>query len=484
MRLPKYKYLLAIVDFCTILTTFYLARSIAISIFGTLPDKGFFHFHGISYSFILSSLIFTCIFIFIFQSNNLYKINIFLSSSAHLVNILRAIIQCAILLIVSSFVFKISHVIESRILVMTFTSTLILTVPLIRLFLLPMFYKQFKKSKLFTRNLIIIGAGKAGKLLGTKIVFEVVSGLKLVGYLDDNCNVGEEILLGYKNLGNIDEIKKISKKYQVNEIIISIDNVSYDKLLAIMDKCNEAGLIVRLNSELFKIIPEKFDTDFYAKVNVIEISPRINGSFNFLFKRIFDFCVTLNAIVFLLPVFFLIAILIKITSEGPVIYSHYRVGKNGKLFKFYKFRSMKLDRKDDTERRARMIEFMRTKEKNINGDTKIVNESRVTRIGKIIRKTSLDELPQLFNVLIGDMSLVGPRPCLPYEYENYDDWQKRRVSILPGCTGVWQVSGRSNVSFTDSVVMDIYYINHMSPWFDLQLILKTIPVMAFGRGGK
>ena len=127
-----------------------------------------------------------------------------------------------------------------------------------------------------------------------------------------------------------------------------------------------------------------------------------------------------------------------------------------------------------------MLEFMKTQQEN----TKIINDSRLTKIGKIIRKTSLDELPQLFNVLLGDMSLVGPRPCLPYEYKHYDNWQKRRVSILPGCTGVWQVSGRSSVSFVDSIVLDLYYVNNMSPWLDLKLILKTLPVMIFARGGK
>jgi undecaprenyl-phosphate galactose phosphotransferase len=137
---------------------------------------------------------------------------------------------------------------------------------------------------------------------------------------------------------------------------------------------------------------------------------------------------------------------------------------------------------DDEERKQKMIDFM--KDENGTQKTKIINDSRVTWIGKIIRKLSLDELPQLFNVLKGEMSLVGPRPCLPYEYENYDEWQKRRVSVIPGCTGVWQVWGRSSVSFKESVVLDLYYINNMSPWFDLQLIFQTIPVMLTAKGAK
>ncbi len=117
------------------------------------------------------------------------------------------------------------------------------------------------------------------------------------------------------------------------------------------------------------------------------------------------------------------------------------------------------------------------------GTTKIVNKANVTSVGKWLRRTSLDELPQFFNVLKGDMSLVGPRPCLPYEWENYEEWHKKRLSVAPGCTGVWQVSGRSEVGFRDMVILDLYYIQNASLHMDLKLILKTIPVMLFGKGG-
>ena len=178
-----------------------------------------------------------------------------------------------------------------------------------------------------------------------------------------------------------------------------------------------------------------------------------------------------------------IAILVKTTSKGPIFFKQKRIGLLGKEFDFYKFRSMHVLSGEDEERKKMMIDFMKNK-KPESIDTKVINDSRITWIGNIIRKTSLDELPQFFNVLKGDMSLVGPRPCLPYEFENYDEWQRRRVSVIPGCTGVWQVWGRSSVSFKDSVVLDLYYINNMSPWFDLQLILQTIPTILFLRGAK
>jgi len=145
---------------------------------------------------------------------------------------------------------------------------------------------------------------------------------------------------------------------------------------------------------------------------------------------------------------------------------------------------MYIDADEDKNREVFMTDFIKNNKTVLDGTSKIINESNITPIGRILRKTSLDELPQLFNVLNGDMSLVGPRPCLPYEYESFDDWHKRRHTVLPGCTGVWQVSGRSSVSFKDSVVLDLYYINNMTPWLDLQLIFKTFPVMLFGKGAK
>jgi undecaprenyl-phosphate galactose phosphotransferase len=150
---------------------------------------------------------------------------------------------------------------------------------------------------------------------------------------------------------------------------------------------------------------------------------------------------------------------------------------------FYKFRTMKtIENDDDAERREMMLNFMKGMDNN-GTNKKVINPKRITKIGKFLRKTSLDELPQLFNVLKGDMSLVGPRPSLPYEYENLENWQKRRFTVLPGCTGMWQVTGRSEVTFEESVVLDLYYINNLSPWLDLQLLIKTVPVMLFGKGG-
>ena len=306
-------------------------------------------------------------------------------------------------------------------------------------------------------------------------------GINIIGFVDDIKEIGREVVAEKKVLGSINQIQKVIKENKVDEILVVLDNVSYDRLLEVVDICKSLEVNVRLTSELFDIVTKKVSTEKYADFPVVDVSSRINNKINFIFKRAFDILVSVIGLILLSPIFLTIAVLVKVSSHGPIFFYQERIGRNGKAFKFYKFRSMYVNKGEDEVRKNMMLDFIKNE---AGSGKKIINESRITEIGKIIRKTSLDELPQLFNVIKGDMSLVGPRPCLPYEFENYASWQKRRLNVLPGCTGVWQVTGRSSVSFKDSIVLDLYYINNMSPWLDLQILLKTIPVMLFARGGK
>jgi len=203
-----------------------------------------------------------------------------------------------------------------------------------------------------------------------------------------------------------------------------------------------------------------------------------------LLKRILDPVAALLLLILLFPLFLITAIAIKLDSPGPAFFKQERVGKNGRRFTFYKFRSMQVGSDRDTVREEQLHQFISKGTTTAPAFTKIVDESKITWIGRFVRKTSIDELPQLLNVLKGDMSLVGPRPCLPYEWESYEVWHKRRLSVIPGCTGVWQVLGRSEVGFRDMVILDLFYAYNVSFHLDVWLLLKTIPVMLFGTGGK
>jgi exopolysaccharide biosynthesis polyprenyl glycosylphosphotransferase len=191
------------------------------------------------------------------------------------------------------------------------------------------------------------------------------------------------------------------------------------------------------------------------------------------------------------PLFLIISVAIKVTSPGPVFFVQKRVGKDGRIFDFFKFRTMRHN-SDDSAHREFSREFIQGGGNGHNGNGngngngskvyKLTRDPRVTAIGAFLRRTSLDELPQLFNVLRGDMSLVGPRPPVLYELEHYQDWHKRRLSVRPGLTGLWQVSGRSSVPFDEMVLLDLYYIEHWSMWMDVRIMAKTLPVMLTGSG--
>lgn len=203
-------------------------------------------------------------------------------------------------------------------------------------------------------------------------------------------------------------------------------------------------------------------------------------------KRAVDVLFSVAVMILGLPFYGLIAVLIKLTSEGPVFFVQDRVGKDGRPFKFYKFRTMLVDN-SDAEHRSFAAEFINGRLMQ-EGEAKqpvfkLQNDPRVTSIGRFLRKTSLDELPQFINVLRGDMALVGPRPPLAYELAHYKEWHRGRLTVKPGLTGLWQVSGRSTVPFDEMVMLDLYYIENWSLALDLKIILRTVPVMLFGLGG-
>ena len=484
MKLPLYKYLYAAFDFAVIFITQIIAAFFVNIYKHPMINDYATHFADIPVALYIFFFVVSFVLVFIFQSNNLYKLHICLSKANQIVAISKSLFYGLIFVIVYSFFIKSGFILESRLYILCFGILALINFSIIRVLIIRWVIIRLYKDKIIKKNVLIIGAGKAGKFLATKLHLEDDNGISILGFLDDKIKKGVEILPNLYNLGNTDEIEEVNSNKKINEVIIAIDNITYERLLQIIDKCQAINARISLSSSLFDIISEKMVTEQYSEIPIIEVSPRVNEGINIFFKRVVDFMGALVGLVLLSPLLFIIAVIIKLTSKGPVLFTHDRVGKDGKYFKVYKFRSMTVVKDDDEERKKMMLEFMKNDKHQADNDTKIINNSRVTKIGKLIRKTSIDELPQLINVIKGEMSLVGPRPALPYEYEHYDNWQKRRVKVLPGCTGLWQISGRSNVNFNDSVVLDLFYINNMSPWLDLQIILKTIPVMLFAKGGK
>ena len=222
------------------------------------------------------------------------------------------------------------------------------------------------------------------------------------------------------------------------------------------------------------------------KVNALESSELSVRPKTFLFKRVLDLMLAFLILIVFSPLLLSIMLAIKIGSPGPMFYKQTRLGKKGKSFGFYKFRSMYVNT-DDAEHQSyvkNLIKAGNPYQVDENGKPlfKIPHDGRITRVGKLIRKYSVDEFPQLFSVLRGEMSLVGPRPPLPHEYENYRDWHRKRLDGTPGITGLWQVNGKNRISFEKMVRLDIHYLKNWSLWLDIKIILRTIPVMLKGEG--
>ena len=478
-KIPLYKYIFGITDvfvlFASFCTAMYLLRRD--------PAMGFIEFTNTAQDLILIFFLVSIFFVGIFNFNGLYRLNIILTRALHLTHIMKALYYGALTIVLVSIMIESSSVIDSRLLIFLFSIIALPSLYFVRTELMRRLYLLFSTTG-FRRNIIILGDGKSGKLLAAKLLFEYPIGLEVVGFVDDDKEIGEVIVSDAKVIGRFNEIEGLIKKYHVDELIIAIDSENYDKFLDVIDLCKKLDVNIRITSELFDVVAQKVSTEKYSDIPVIDVSTHYNNGITLALKRFIDISISIIALIILSPVILFIIIAIKVSSPGRILFKQTRVGKYGKEFKFYKFRSMResTDGDKEDERVKKMIEFI--KDDYADSGTKIINNSRITWIGKIIRKTSLDELPQLLNVLKGDMSIVGPRPCLPYEYNNYDEWQKRRVNVIPGCTGVWQVWGRSSVSFKESVVLDLYYINNMSPWFDLQIMLQTVPAILTARGAE
>lgn len=476
MKYPGYKYFYAFIDFVILISSYFIAHDLYYRYYAGRYLSWTMLSAGDYITFTVSGIIF----IIIFHYLHLYKMNVFLTRALQFTVLVKAMLYGVVGLIAVSFFTKFSMISDSRLYISIYFITALSLLIFVRIILLQIIYSKILANRIFKIKILIIGAGKSGKSFAQKLSFENMFGVEIIGFLDDTVEKGTVVFNGIEVLGKTEDIGELKKVMDIKQVAICIDKIEYEDLMKIIDKCQRLGLTVKVTSDLFGIIPQKIFSEEYEDIPVVNVSPKYNYPVYYVIKRFFDYIGATIGILLLSPLFIIAAIIIKLTSKGPVIYEQVRIGKDGKPFDFYKFRSMYVMSGEDITRVDEMLDFM----KNKTSVEKIVNKKRITPIGKFLRKFSLDETPQLFNVIKGDMSLVGPRPCLPYEYDNYDEWQKRRLSVIPGCTGLWQVSGRSQVNFNDSIVMDLYYINNISPWLDLQLIIKTLPVMILARGGK
>jgi len=335
--------------------------------------------------------------------------------------------------------------------------------------------RRMRRQGIGIRRVLIVGAGEVARTVMRVAVANPEYGFHIVGFLDDHPAKVETNIGRFKALGKVETLVEVVEQNNIDEVIITLPWQYHRRIMTIMNLCERQGVRARIVPDLFQMRISQMHIDEFGGVPMIGIRETGIGGLGQFIKRSIDVVVASLGLIVLSPLMGLLALAIKLESPGPVLFEQERVGKNGRLFTLYKFRSMV--KGADAQKK----ELLALNE--ADGPLfKIKNDPRITRIGKLIRRLSIDEFPQLYNVLIGDMSLIGPRPPIPAEVEQYQEWHKRRLEIAPGLTGLSQVSGRSELTFDETALLDIYYIEHWSPGLDTKIILQTIPRVLFGHG--
>ena len=424
---------------------------------------------------LLFFLCFACVWYLIFNWNGLYRSRRIGQIGAEWWNISKCITAGTLLLSTVAFFADLSAV-SREFLAVFFLAALSITL-LVRTALRFLLIDVRRKGRNL-RNIIIVGCGPRGESFGKEIRKRPELGYLLLGYIDDtpppaNPLHGEP----EKLLGLLAETETILENAEVDEVFIALPVISHLEMVSkIIEVSESLGLVVRIPAELVELHLAKADVDYLDDTAVLTLQTGTPASFGLGIKRAIDAICAALALVILAPVLALIALIVKLESPGPVFFLQERVGMGRKKFRLFKFRTMALD----AEARLQEIE----QHNEVRGAAfKMKNDPRVTRAGHILRRLSLDELPQLLNVLKGDMSLVGPRPLPLRDVERFSArWQMRRFSVKPGLTCLWQANGRHQIGFDHWMELDLQYIDHWSLKLDFEIIMKTIPTVLRGTG--
>ena len=328
------------------------------------------------------------------------------------------------------------------------------------------------------RDMLIVGTNPRAVQFACKMRDNHFLGYRVIGFVDQDWpGMSEFSQSGFSLACNFDGLLTYLRSHVVDEVVLALPMRSlHSRASEVAAICEEQGIILRFISSLFEGKTSRPRVEVMEGDSVITHNTvRLEG-WPVVFKRLLDIVVAAAMILLFLPVFLLAAVLTKLTSPGPVFFVQKRLGLNKRHFGMYKFRTMVVD----AEKRMKEIEHLN----EVSGPVfKIKNDPRITPIGKFLRKTSIDELPQLFNVLMGDMSLVGPRPLPLRDYEGFrEDWQRRRFSVRPGVTCLWQIGGRSSLSFQQWMELDLQYIDEWSLMLDFEILIKTVPAVLKGSG--
>lgn len=412
--------------------------------------------------------------------NDLYRLHARLTFRRDLVDIVRADLLIAVGVFSILFVAKLPDV--SRLLLLTLFAAQVVLALTVRS-AIRLFFSWARQRGYNLRFVLIIGGGPAAQSFADLLENHRELGLRVIGHLVDDVDAVDEpsrqsLMSGLERLsrpilGPTNEIAEILHGRVVDEVAICLEGGASALVEPITRLCEQEGKIVRIPVMTGLVVPYGHTEEFDG-IQVISLVHGPERTLALLAKRLADIAVAIVALIALSPVLLAASLWLRITDGPPVLFSQVRVGLHGRQFRIYKFRTMVPDAE---ARYAEVAALSDTK----GAAFKMTDDPRVTRFGRFLRRTSIDELPQLWNVIRGEMSVVGPRPAPPREVADYDVWHRRRLSMKPGITGLWQVESRFDEEFDNRAALDLAYIDRWSLWLDLKIILRTIPAMLQGR---
>jgi exopolysaccharide biosynthesis polyprenyl glycosylphosphotransferase len=430
------------------------------------PD--FFYYEGLVFTFILP------LWLVIFASLGLYARSNLLGGAREYDLVFRATTFGLLPVIVAGFLEPTFIVARGWLLLAWGFSVLLVG---IGRFLMRRMVYALREHGWFVTPAVIVGANQEGRWLAEQLLRSRASGLHIVGFVDEKVPAGTLLFHNLPALGTVDQMDKIIKRYGVEEVIMATSAVSSrDKMLEIFRRYGASTEVsLRLSSGLYEIITTGLHVQEVGYVPLVNVNKvRLTGA-DSLYKLALDYCLTIPGLILILPLLGAIALAIRLDSPGPVIHRRRVMGLNGRQFDAFKFRTMHVNGDEILNQHPEL-------KAELARNHKLKNDPRITRVGRILRKFSLDELPQLFNVLRAEMSLVGPRMIAPPEMTQYNQWGINLLTVRPGLTGLWQVSGRSDVGYDDRVRLDMYYIRNWTIWLDLQILWQTFPAVLKARG--
>jgi len=416
---------------------------------------------------------FSVIWVVIFTKLGAYSYQRFTSIQKEFKIVVKTTIFGVFIFFAAFFLFRFGYIPRSYIIIFTIVNFIFLSFEKTFLFYIAKIIREKGKNR---KKILVVGTGMRAKNFIEVVEKNISLGLDIVGLISGDKSKVSMDFHGHKVIGSNQEIGNVLHQILVDEVIICVSTKRFDQIREILECCEREGVQVRLNSDFFGKIAKKVRVDHIYGIPIISFITTPDDEFGLYIKRLMDILISAVLMIILSPLFLVIALLIKTTSKGPIFYQWNVVGFNKKPFKSLKFRTM-IPNADAIKSDLAVFNIMK------GPVFKLKRDPRITSIGNILRKFSLDELPQLWSVFKGDMSLVGPRPAGPLELKKYESWHRRKLSIKPGITCLWQISGRNKINdFNEWVKLDLEYIENWSLSLDLKILLKTIPAVLRGTG--